>query len=57
MTVRELKDFIQDCRDTDYVTMCSCREDNPTTEFCDIEKVFKIKINDEDVTQTCFMPL
>ena len=57
MTVKELKDFIKDCNDTDYVTLCACREDNPIGDYYDVGVVYKIKTINEDMTQVCLMPL
>lgn len=57
MTVRELKDFINDCNDTDYVTLCTCRDDNPIRDYCDIGMVHKINTINEGTTQICLMPL
>lgn len=57
MTIKELKDFIKDCNDTDYVTLCACREDNPIGDYYDVGVVYKIKTINEDMTQVCLMPL
>ena len=57
MTVRELKDFIKDCNDTDYITLCTCRDDNPIKDYCDIGMVHKINTINEGTTQICLMPL
>lgn len=57
MTVKELKDFIKDCNDTDYVTLCTCRDDNPVRDFCDIGASYKIQAINEGTTQICLMPL
>lgn len=56
MTIKELKDFIQDCSDDDYVTICSCREDNPVSEYYDVDIVLKINYSNDDVAQICLMP-
>lgn len=57
MTIKELKDFIKDCKDTDYVTFCTCRDDNPTKDYCDVGVIYKINTINEDVAQVCLMPL
>ena len=56
MTVKELKDFIKDCGDDDIVTICSCRDDNPVSDYCDIEIVYKISANKENRSTICLMP-
>ena len=56
MTVKELKDFIEDCDDNDLVTMCSCRDDSPVSDYCDIEIVYKISTNKENCSTICLMP-
>lgn len=56
MTVKELKDFIKDCNDDDFVTICSCRDDNPVSDYCDIEIVYKISTNRENHSTICLMP-
>lgn len=57
MTVKELKDFIKDCKDTDYVTICTCSDDNPIKDYCDVGLVHKITTMHEDMVQVCLMPL
>ena len=57
MTVKELKDFIKDCKDTDLVTFCTCSDDNPTKDFYDVGVIYKINANNEDTTQICLMQL
>jgi hypothetical protein len=56
MTVKELKDFIKDCKDTDFVTICTCSDDNPVTDYCDVGMVYKIIGINEDIAQVCIMP-
>ena len=56
MTIKELKDFIKDCNDDDYVTICSCRENNPVSEYYDVNIVLKINYSNDDVAQICLMP-
>ena len=56
MTVKELKDFIKDCDDNDFVTICSCNNDNPVSDYCDIEIVYKISTNQENRSIICLMP-
>ena len=56
MTVKELKDFIKDCDDDDFVTICSCKDDNPVSDYCDIEIVYKISTNKENRSTICLMP-
>ena len=57
MTVRELKDFIEDCNDNDSVTFCVSNDDNPVSEYCDVSVIYKISANKEDGAQICLMPL
>lgn len=57
MTIKELKDFIKDCKDTDYVTICTCSDDNPIKDYCDVGLVHKITTINEDMVQVCLMPL
>ena len=56
MTIKELKDFIKDCDDNDLVTICSCPDDNPISEYYDIGIVYKISTNKENRAQICLMP-
>ena len=56
MTVKELKDFIKDCGDDDIVTICSCRDDNPVSDYCDIGIMYKINVNNDSICQICMMP-
>ena len=56
MTIKELKDFIKDCGDDDLVTICSCPDDNPISEYYDIGIVYKISTNKENRDQICLMP-
>ena len=44
MTVRELKDFIKDCNDTDFVTICSCKDDNPIS-FKNVSREYLLNHN------------
>ena len=57
MTIKELKNFIKDCNDTDYVTICTCKDDNPISEYCDVGVAYKINAINEDMSQICLMPL
>lgn len=45
MIVKELKNFIENCNDDDFVTICTCKDDNPVSDYCDIEIVYKISTN------------
>ena len=56
MTVKELKDFIKDCNDTDFVTICSCKDDNPVSDYCDVSIIYKINISNDNTAQICLMP-
>ena len=56
MTIKELKDFIKDCDDNDFVTICSCPDDNPISDYYDIGIVYKISTNKENRAQICLMP-
>ena len=56
MTIKELKNFIKDCNDDDYITICSCREDNPVSEYCDVDVALKINYSNDNVAQICLMP-
>ena len=56
MTVKELKDFIEDCNDDDFVTICSCKDDNPIGDYYDVGIVYKIQVSNENTMQICLMP-
>ena len=56
MTVKELKDFIKDCNDTDFVTICSCKDDNPVSDYYDVGIMYKIHISNDNTAQICLMP-
>ena len=56
MTIKELKEFIKDCNDDDYVTICSCCDDNPVTDYCDVVVVYKIATIGSRDNQICLMP-
>ena len=56
MTVKELKDFIKDCDDNDLVTICSCPDDNPISDYYDIGIVYKINMSNDSICQICMMP-
>lgn len=56
MTIKELKNFIKDCNDDDYVTICSCSNDNPASEYCDVDVALKINYSNDNVAQICLMP-
>lgn len=55
MTVRQLKDFIEDCNDNDFVTICDRGDHNPLYAY-DVDVVYKINKNCDDITQICLMP-
>lgn len=57
MTVRELKKFIENCNDDDFVTICSCRDDNPVKDYCDVGVVYKIAVSNDNLNQICLMPM
>lgn len=57
MTIKELKNFIENCNDSDYVTICSCRDDNPVKDYCDVEIVYKITVSNDHLNQICLMPM
>lgn len=56
MTIKELKDFIKDCDDNDLVTICSCPDDNPISDYYDIGIMYKINVNNDSICQICMMP-
>lgn len=56
MTVKELKDFIKDCNDTDFVTICICKDDNPVSDYRDVSIIYKINISNDNTAQICLMP-
>lgn len=56
MTAKELKDFIKDCNDTDFVTICSCRDDNPVSDYYDVGVMYKINMSNDNTAQICLMP-
>jgi hypothetical protein len=57
MTIKELKEFIEDCNDDDYVTICSCCDDNPVTDYCDVTIAYKITTSNSRDNQICLMPM
>lgn len=57
MTIRELKQFIENCNDDDFVTLCTCRDDNPVSDYCDVGIVYKIATNNDNLEQICLMPM
>ena len=58
MTVKELKDFIKDCNDNDFITICTCNDDNPIKDYCDVGLAYKITCSDDPNSQTiCLMPM
>ena len=56
MTIKELKDFIKDCDDNDLVTICSCPDDNPISDYYDIGIMYKINVSNDSICQICMMP-
>jgi hypothetical protein len=56
MTIKELKNFIADCNDDDIITFCLDSRDNPVEDYEDVDLVYKIRINNDDVMQVCLMP-
>jgi hypothetical protein len=57
MTIKELREFIKDCTDNDFVTICTCRDDNPVKDYCDVELAYKIEYsNDPNSCTICLMP-
>ena len=56
MTVKELKDILENCNDADFVTMCGCSDDNPVLDSYDVDVVYKINKNCDNITQICLMP-
>lgn len=56
MTIKELKNFIVDCNDDDIITFCTGAHDNPVEDYYDVDLVYKIQINNDDVMQVCLMP-
>jgi hypothetical protein len=56
MTIKEFKDFIIDCEDDDIITFCASKKDNPVEDYCEVDFVYKIQINNDDVMQVCLMP-
>ena len=57
MTIKELKEFIKDCNDDDYVTICSHGDDNPITDYCDVSVAYRITASDNRDNQICLMPM
>ena len=57
MTIKQLKEFIKNCNDDDYVTLCTCRDDNPISDYCDVGGAYKIIAFGDDLHQICLMPL
>ena len=56
MTIKELKDFIKDCGDDDIVTICSCPDDDPISNYYDVGVVYKIYNSNDGICQICVMP-
>lgn len=56
MTIKELKSIIADCHDDDIVTFCIDSRDNPTEDYSDVDFIYKIQINNDDIMQICLMP-
>ena len=57
MTIKELKEFIKDCNDDDYVTICACSEDNPVSDYYDVAIAYKITTSNSRDNQICLMPV
>ena len=57
MTIKELKEFIKDCNDDDFVTICTHRDDNPVQDYYDVGLAYKIVYsNDANCKTVCLMP-
>lgn len=56
MTIKELKNFIVDCDDNDIITFCINPNDNPVADYEEVDFIYKIQINNDDVMQVCLMP-
>lgn len=57
MTIKELKEFMKDCNDNDFITICSCRDDNPVKDYYDVGLAYKITYsNDTNSKIICLMP-
>jgi succinate dehydrogenase flavin-adding protein (antitoxin of CptAB toxin-antitoxin module) len=56
MTILEFKNFIEDCEDNDIITFCVSAQDNPVSEYYDVDMVYKIRSNNDNVMQVCLMP-
>lgn len=56
MTIKELKTIIVDCEDDDIITFCVHRDDNPVSDYEDVDLVYKIQINNDNIMQVCLMP-
>ena len=56
MTIKELKDFIKNRDDNDLVTICSCPDDDPISNYYDVGIVYKIYNSNDSVCQVCVMP-
>lgn len=57
MTIRELKKFIENCNDDDFVTICTCSDDNPVKDYCDVSIIYKITVSNDNLNQICLMPI
>ena len=42
MLVKDLREFIKDLKDNDYVTICSASDDNPISDAMDVGKAYII---------------
>ena len=56
MTIKEFKNIIADCDDNDIITFCIHCEDNPVSDYEEVDIVYKIQINNDDIMQICLMP-
>lgn len=56
MTIKEFKHMTADCDDNDLITFCVHKDDNPVSDYEEVDFIYKIQINDDDVMQICLMP-
>lgn len=55
MTVRELKNFLENCNNDAYITMCGLNDDNPVKDCYGVGMIYMIRdINNTE--QVCLMP-
>ena len=57
MTVKELKVLLSNSDDNDMVVFCTCRDDNPLSDYCDVGDVYQVLDLKQDIAKICLMPV